>query len=381
MLLPRSRKRITRGIIGLTLLSCGSIVVASCDVPESPEWEITTTIPVAIDTFTWVDFLPPYIVIDTVNGREVFAIALPPGYAEYPLSRLCPPCAELNGQTVTIPPFDFADSLDFPFPDRLHSIEVEKTGFDAEVENQLGFDILPEQHPAGASPSLILILRDLESLTTLDSVFLGPSAGSVPSGSTLTRQLDIVDNTVTRGVRLVLLYSYPGSEIEVQIDTTRFVRLIGKLDGAQIPAVTLVVNNVAWDGDDRVRLDQKTRDEIVNRFRGGKVETVIDHDVEANSSLEVSFAATRADLFSVDPQRAVIWSGFDLTSGLVQDLEVTLDQIETIATFPDPFYFGYRGVASGTRVGPGGVLKLTRITAPQRAHVSLKLNSRLLVGK
>ncbi len=381
MLSPRSRQGITRGILGLTLLGCGSTVVTSCDVPESPEWEITTTIPVASDTFTWVDFLPPYIVIDTVNGREVFAVALPPGSAEYRLSQLCPPCAELNGQTVTIPPFDFADSLDFPFPDRLHSIEIEKTGFDAEVENQLGFDILPEQHPAGASPSLILILRDLESLTTLDSVFLGPSAGSVPSGSTLTRQLDIVDNIVTRGVRLVVLYSYPGSEIEVQIDTTRFARLVGRLDGATIPALTLVVDNVVWDGDDRVRLDQNTRDEIVNRYRSGKVEMVIVHDVEANSSLEVSFAGARADLFSGDPRKAVNWGGLDLTSGLVQDLEVTLDQIETIAAFPDPFYFGYRGVASGTRVGPGGTLKLTRIAADQRARVSVKLNSRLRVGK
>lgn len=381
MLSARPRQRITRGIIGLTLVGTGSTIVASCDIPESPEWEITTTIPVVSDTFTWVDFLPPYIVIDTVNGREVFAVALPPHSAEYRLSQLCPLCAELNGQTATIPPFDFADSLDIPFPDRLHSIEVEETGFNAEVENQLGFDILPDQNPAGGSPSLILILRDLESLITLDSVFLGPSGGSVPSGSTLTRRLNIVDNTVTQGVRLVLLFSYPGSEVEIQVDTTRFARLVGKLDGAQIPAVTLVVDSVAWDGDDRVRLDQNTRDEIVDRFRGGKVEMVVVHDVEANSSLEVSLAATRADLFSADRQKAVIWSGLDLTSGLVQDLDVTLDEIETIATFPDPFYFGYRGVASGTRVRPGGVLKLTRMTADQRARVSLKLNSRLRVGK
>jgi hypothetical protein len=381
MLSSRGTQGISRGVSGLALLGCGLSALVSCDIPEAPEWEIAATIPVATDTFTWTDFLPPFIVIDTVDGREVFVISLPQQSAEYRLSQLCSLCGELNGQTVTVPPFDFADSLDIPFPDRLYSIEVTETGFDAEIENQLGFDLLAEREPAADPPSLLLVLRDLESLTTLDSVFLGPSAGPVPSGSTLTRRLDIVDNVVTRGVRLVVLFHYPGSEFEVQIDTTRFARLIGRLDGARIPALTLVVDNVSWDDDDKVSLDQNTRDEIVNRFRGGDVEMVVFHDVEANSTLEVSFAATRGELFSQDPQKAVIWGGFELTSGLIQDLEVTLGQLETIATFPEPFYFGYRGVANGTRAGAGGALKLSRITADQRAHVSLKLHSRLLVGK
>lgn len=372
---------ISRGIINLTLLGYGLTWVAACDIPEAPEWEIQATLPLTTDTFTWADLLPPYVVIDTVDGREVFAIALSPDSTEYRLSQLCPPCAELNGQTVTIPPFEFADSLDFPFPERLHSIEVAETGFDAELENQVGFDLLSERGPAVDSPSLILVLRDLESLATLDSVFLGPDAGSVPSGSTLTRRLDIVDDTVTRGVRLVVLFSYPGSETEIQIDTASFVQLVGRLDGARIPAVTLVVDDVAWGDDEKARLDQNTRDEIVNRFLGGRAGFLILHDIDVTSTLEVSFAATRADLFSGDPQDEVGWRGLELTSGLIQSLELTVDQAQTIAGFPEPFYLGYRGVANGTETGPGGALKLTRITADQRARVSLKLQSRLRVGE
>lgn len=381
MFSTRATKVIGRRLISPVVLVGGLAVLASCDIPEAPEWEIATTLPVASDTFTWADLLPPFIVIDTADGREVFLIQLPPGSAEYRLSQLCSLCAELNGQTVAVPPFDFADSLDIPFPERLHSIEVAETRFDAEVENQVGFDLLAERDPADDSPSLILILRDMETHATLDSVFVGRGTEPLPSGSTWNRQMVIVEKTVTRGVRLIVLFHYPGSEIEEQIDTTHVARLVGRLDGTRIPAITLVVDGVTWDDDDKVSLDQNTRDVIVDRFRGGQADFVIFHDLEATSTLEMSFATTRANLFSEDPQNAVSWGGFELTSGLTQNLEVSLDQVETIATFPEPFYVGYRGVANGTRAGAGGALKLTRITADQSAVVSVRLHSRLRMGE
>lgn len=359
----------------------GLAVLTSCEVPEAPEWEIQATLPLATDTFTWADLLPPYIVTDTVDGREVFVVQLPEQSAEYLLSRLCPPCAELDGQTVTIPPFDFSDSLDIPFPERLYSIEVTESGFGVRIENQLGFDLLAERDPPADSPYLILILRDLQSAATLDSIFLGRGTESLPSGSTRDQRMAIKDETVAHGLRLVALFHYPGSETPVQIDTTRFARLVGRLDGTQIPAVTLVVDGVEWADDDRVRLDQNTRDEIVNRFLGGRVDFAVLHDLEATSTLDVSFAATRAELFSGNPQNEVGWRGLELTSGLIQSLEITLDQVETIAAFPEPFYIGYRGVADGTREGASGAVKLSRIRPDQWARVSLRLHSRLLVGQ
>jgi hypothetical protein len=310
----------------------------------------------------------------------VFVVQLPEQSLEYLLSRLCPACAELDGQTVTVPPFDFSDSLDIPFPERLYSIEVAESGFDVRIENQLGFDLLVERDPPADSPSLVLILRDLQSLATLDSVFLGRGTESLSNGSTWAQRLAIVDETVTQGLRLVVLFHYPGSETEIQIDTTRFARLVGNLDGSQIPAVTLVVDGVEWDDDDEVRLDQNTRDEIVNRFLGGRVDFAVLHDLEATSTLDVSFAATRAQLFSGDPQDEVSWRGLELTSGLIQSFEITTAQVETIAGFPEPFYIGYRGVANGTREGPGGARRLSAIRPNQRARVSLRLHSRLLVG-
>lgn len=375
----------TRGIdcsvLCMAILACGLTMLTACEVPATPEWEIQTTLPVASDTFTWADLLPPFIAIDTIDGRELFVIDLPASAIEYRLGQLCSLCAELHGQTVTVPPFDFADSLEILFPDRLHAIEVAESGFDAGVENQVGFDLLAERDPSDDAPSLVLVLRDLESLTTLDSVAVGPGTESLPSGSTWNRRLAIADETVTRGFRLVVLFHYPGSEVDVQIDTASVARLVGRLDGAQIPALVLVVDNELWDEADDVNLDQTTRDEIVYRFRGGRVEFVVQHDLEATSTLEMSLASSRAHLFSGDPRNEVSWGGLQLTSGQIQSLEITQDQLETVATFPEPFYFGYRGVANGTATGPGGALKLTRITAAQRARVIFRLHSRLRVGE
>lgn len=364
----------------LAIVACGLALLAACRIPDAPGWEIQTTLPVASDTFAWNDLLPPFITTDTVDGREVFVIDLPQSSLEYRLGELCGLCADLNGQTVTVPPFDFADSLDIRFPDRLFAIEVAESGFDAEVENQVGFDLLAELDPADGTPPLILILRDLESLTTLDSIAVGQGTESLPSGSTWSRRLAIVDKTVTSGVRLVVLFHYPGSQADVQIDTARVARLVGRLDGAQIPAIVVVVDDEVWDETEEVDLDQTTRDEIVYRFQGGRVDFVVFHDLAATSTLEMSLASTPVHLFSGDPRNEVSWGGLELTSGQIQSFGISQLQLETLATFPEPFYFGYRGVANGTATGPGA-LKLTRITADQRARVIFRLHSRLRVGE
>lgn len=378
--MTRSTRGNDRRQLRVTIIACGLALLTACRVPEAPEWDIQTTLPVASDTFTWADLLPPFIVTDTVDGREVFAVDLPPRSLEYRLGDLCGLCADLDGQTVTVPPFDFTDSLDITFPDRLFAIEVAESGFDTEVDNQVGFDLLAERNSTDDTPSLILILRDLENLTTLDSIAVGPGTESLPSGSTWSRRLAIVDKTVTRGVRLVVLFHYPGSQAAVQIDTMRSARLIGRLDGAQIPAIVLVVDNEVWDEVEEVDLDQTTRDEIVNRFQGGRVDFVVFHDLAATSTLEMSLASTRAHLFSGDPRNEVSWGGLELASGQIQSFEISQVQLETLATFPEPFYFGYRGVANGMATGPSA-LKLTRITADQRARVIFRLQSRLRVGK
>jgi hypothetical protein len=48
--------------------------------------------------------------------------------------------------------------------------------------------------------------------------------------------------------------------------------------------------------------------------------------------------------------------------------------------FPEPFFVGYRGTASGTRTGPAGQPKLSRITPDQFIETRIRLSTRLRVG-
>jgi hypothetical protein len=73
--------------------------------------------PLSYDTFTWIDFLPPTVDTVTAGGQLVFVLNIPQDSVTYRLSRVCPACVELHGETVQIPPFDFADSSDVRFPE------------------------------------------------------------------------------------------------------------------------------------------------------------------------------------------------------------------------------------------------------------------------
>jgi hypothetical protein len=107
---------------------------------------------------------------------------------------------------------------------------------------------------------------------------------------------------------------------------------------------------------------------------------VVFHDLEATGNLEISMAATRDLLFSGDPLNELRFANLDLTSGVEQTVELTLAQFEQIATFPDPFYVGYRGVAYGTHSGLGGRTKLSRIRPDQFVVWRLRFRTRLQVG-
>ncbi|HSG81167.1 MAG TPA: hypothetical protein VLC48_02875 [Gemmatimonadota bacterium] len=354
--------------------------MAACDVPEAPEWVVGTTVPLSSDTFSWIDFLPSAVDTATVDGRKVFVLNVPQDSVAYRLSKVCPACVALHGDTVQIPPFDFADSIDIPFPENLVSIGVDEASLTADVDNGLNFDLVGPSSQFDTLPTLVLVLRDLATGATIDSLWLQRGADSLPAGSRWSPTLSISDTEVVDGVRLVVRLMYPGSEVVVEIDTMRVAALLAKLDGAQIAYVTLLLDDAEWDDGDAVRLDQQTRDEIVDRFQTGEITAVIYHDLEATGNLEISFAATSALLFSGDPLNELRFANLDLASGLEQTVEVTLEEFEQIATFPDPFYVGYRGVVNGTRSGLGGRTRLARISADQFAQLNFRLRSRLRVG-
>lgn len=161
-------------------LVCAVLALGACQIPEAPEWEINTTLPAAIDTFSWIDFLPPAVDTATVDGEKVFIIKLAQSDAEYRLSGVCSPCIELQGQTVRIPAFEFADSLDVRFPEELYSIEIRRADLEAELENNLPFSLLDDRIETD-DPVLTLVVRDLGSGVTIDSLTSQPGVDSVPA--------------------------------------------------------------------------------------------------------------------------------------------------------------------------------------------------------
>jgi hypothetical protein len=178
----------------------------------------------------------------------------------------------------------------------------------------------------------------------------------------------------------VFRYHYGGSETPVPIDLSGIVTLLGELDGIQIPGDVVVLDDERWEEDDELEIDEQTFDEILDRYRSGLIEVVLFHDLEAIGIIEASVAATRGHLFSGDPRNEVNLGELELTSGLLQEVGLTLEQVETISAFPDTFFVGYRGVVNGTQTGPGGETKLSRILADQFAHMRMKLRGRLRVG-
>ena len=371
----------TLGFVRATL-AAGFVLgsLTACDVPEAPEWEIVARAPVSTDTFTWIDFLPPTVDTVTADGRLVFVLNIPQDRITYRLGRVCPPCVALHGDTVRIPPFEFADSIDVRFPPNLAAIGVQQATLRADVENGLNFDLVGPPSQSDTLPTLVLVLRDLGTGATLDSLSLQRGADSLPAGSRWLPELSISNTEIVDGVRVVLRVTHPGSERLVEVDTMRVAALLAKLDQTQIAEITIVLNGARWEDDDPVRWDQQTRDEIVERFRDADLTAVVFHDLEATGNLELSIAATREQLFSGDPLDELRFANLDLTSGLVQTVELTLGQFEQIATFPDPFYVGYRGVAYGTHSGLGGRVKLTRIRPDQFVVWRLRFRTRLQVG-
>jgi hypothetical protein len=314
----------------LTGFALGSL--SACHVPEEPEWEIVARAPLSYDTFTWIDFLPPTVDTVTAGGQLVFVLNVPQDSITYRLSRVCPACVELHGETVQIPPFDFADSIDVRFPENLAAITVQQATLRADVDNGLNFDLVGPPSQSDTLPTLVLVLRDLASGTTLDSLSLQRGGDSLPAGSRWSPVLWISDSEVVDGVRVILRVMHPGSERLVEVDTMRVAALLAKLDQTQIAEVTLVLDGATWEDDDPVWLGQQTRDEIVERFRDGEMTAVVFHDLEATGNLEISMAATRDLLFSGDPLNELRFANLDLTSGVEQTVELTLAQFEQIAT-------------------------------------------------
>jgi hypothetical protein len=358
----------------------GLALLAACDVPEAPEWDVGIAVPFSSDPVAIIDFLPTEVRADTVNGQPVFTVDPQRDSVDYRLGDMCPACQSSAGQTIPVPEFEYFDSLEVRFPQNLVSVELTSARLGMRVRNSLNFDPLrPHSNPDSAG-FIALVARDLASGVKLDSVLISGASSTFPSGSTLESVLDISQAQITDGVRVVFHIFSPRDTQTVTIDPNMSASVGGFLEQVQVAAVTAVVDNRTLEESFRVDVSESARTQLTDRVQSGSFELKLRHDLEVDGALEVSVAGSALDLFSGDPAREVRLAQLVLTPDIVQRGELTAAEIQLIGGFPN-VYVGYRAVASGTRTLAPGRSNLSRFTPDQALQVELKVTSRLRVGR
>ncbi len=360
-------------------LCAGLSLLAACALPDAPEWDVGLTVPFSAEPLTIVDFLPPTVDTAVVGGQSVFAVDAQRDSAGYTLGEMCGVCGAFQGVTVTVPAFDYVDSLDVRFPDDMVAIEVLSGRLGARLHNQLNFDPLrPDPDPASAG-YVAIALRDLSSGTLLDSLFISGAVESLPVGTSREFELSISDATIGEGVRAIFYVHSPEDGQTAQIDTALSAAVGAFLDQLLVQAVSVVVDADTLDESFRIDFEEDARDEIAQRVQSASYEFELIHTGEIEGTLEISIAESTEALFSGDSNREVRLTGLVFTSDLVQRGELTTDEVLRIAGFPD-VYVGYRGVATGTRTGPRGLVNISRFTADQFLRTELVVISRVRLG-
>ncbi len=355
------------------------LLLTACDVPKAPEWEVGLTVPFSSNPIAIVDFLPEGVDTAVVGGQNVFAVAAQRDSTGYSLGEMCGPCAGLQGGTIEVPGFDFVDSLDVPFTAELVSIELFDGRLGTRFYNQMNFDPL-RPHPDPDSAGYVAIaLRDLFSGDLLDSLFISGAAESLPVGSMREFEFDVSQAEITDGVRVVVYVHSPADGQAARIDTATAAGIVAFLDQLLVSAVSVVVDSETLDESYLIDFEEDARDEIAARVQSAVYELELVHSGEIEGTLEISIADTVASLFSGDPLREVRLSGLEFTPGLLQSGELTAEEVQRIAEFAK-VHVGYRGVASGTRTGPRGILSVSRFSAGEVLRTELRVTSRIRVG-
>ncbi len=360
-----------------SLLTAGAVglgILAACKLPQAPEWDIGIVLPYTSDTVAVIDFLPSAVSLDTVGGTPVFETQPQADSVEFRLGRMCSLCQGLNGQTVQVPSFEYIDSLDVLFPPELVTIHVISALLEIRVTNRLNFDPLrPNPDPATAG-YMALVARDMATGTTIDSVLISGANETWNPGETETFQFGIADMEISTGVRIVFHIVSPQDNQTVTIDTNLGTEVAVLLESLQVSSVSVVVDDRTLDERGQTPVDQKVREELASRAQGGTFELDLQHNLDLQGVLQISIVGSPADLFSADPTREVALNQLVLTPDLVQTRELTVEQIQRIATFKN-VHIGYKAIASGTDTGPSGESNVARFTPEQFLLVNLRLRS------
>ncbi|UCC48222.1 MAG: hypothetical protein JSV41_12240 [Gemmatimonadota bacterium] len=369
-------------VVLLSAAGVGLAILAACDLPEAPEWDIGVMAPFSSDSLSIVDFLPGIIGTDTLNDPPLFfTVEREEGSRDFILGEMCPICTASTGQTIPVPGFDYTDSLYVPFSDTLLvSIDGVSAQLALQIANNMNFDPL---RPTADPPGFVaLVLRDPHSGTTIDSIFISGGSTTLPPGQAKDTTLDVANIQLTDGFRIVSHVFSPQDDQTVLIDPSLSARLTASLDQIRVAGVTVMVANDTLDERLVAEVDADTRQQLAERVQSVEYELKLIHNVEVDGTLEVSIAASEAELFSGIVNREVRLDALELTSDEVQTGELTVEEIQRIAAFPNPdsVFVGYRGVAWGTRTDFGRT-NLTRLTPDQALEAELKVTSRIRVGQ
>ncbi len=353
--------------------SVALLAVAACELPEAPEWDIGIIAPIGLDPIGIGDFLPGIVQIDSVSDPWVFNIDRQESSVVFSYADMCALWVCAGGISLPVPEFSYTDSLVVLFSDAsLASIEGVSGTLSLQVINDLGFE--PLRSDATSDGYVALAVRDLGSGTTLDSLFI--SAADTTIGSAYDVTLDFAAAELVDGFVIFFHVFSPDDGQPITIDpASASLSLSASLDGIEVAAATAIVDNMSMDTSFVADIDQDTRDEIIDRVISGAYELTLVHDLELNGSLALSIAGSEADLFSGNPLTEVRVIDLVFTSGLAQAGELTAQELELIAGFPD-IYVGYSGFASGTGAG-----NRSRFAPDQTLQAQLKLTAQIRIGE
>jgi hypothetical protein len=368
---PRAPLRPTLALsAGIALLA-----LAACQLPEAPEWDVGIVAPFSSDPIGIADFLPGLVQIDSSGVPWVFTIDRQEDSLDFTYNDMCAlsPFGCVGTIGLPVPEFSYTDSLEVRFSNSdLVSVEGVAGTLSLQVVNNLGFE--PLRSDASSDGYIALAVRDLGTGATIDSVLI--SAADTTIGSTYDITLNFSTAELVDGFVILFYVFSPNNGQLITINpASASLSLSASLDGIEVAAATVIVDNMSMDTSFVADIDQDTRNEIMDRVISGAYELTLVHDLELDGSLALSIAGSEADLFSGNPLTEVQLINLVFTSDVAQAGELTAQDLELIASFPD-VYIGYSGVASGS--GPGNQ---SRFAPDQTLQAQLKVTAQIRIGE
>ncbi|MEE8550690.1 MAG: hypothetical protein V3T08_05475 [Gemmatimonadota bacterium] len=355
-------------------------LLAGCQIPSAPQWEVGVLVPFELDRITLGDYLPAEVLDTTIGGQPAFAVQSQQDSIRSSLGQMCPACVVFNGLSQPVPAFDYTDSLDVPWPIGITSVGVTSSTLIFRLRNDMGFDPLrPNPDPASAG-FIALVGRDLSTGALLDSMLVSGVSDSFPPGTTREIALTLANIEISEGVRTLISVHSPFDGQIATIDTALAVGLTTVIDDIVLFGVTTVIDSDTLDESFALAIDQDIRTQVATDVLGGTIELEIVHNIDVAGLLTVSVAGSPADLFSGSAINELQLFTLDFApapTGRLTTRNVTRQELQFIANLPQ-IHIGYRGVASGASTDPLG-RPIARLTPGQFVEARIRLTARIAV--